>query len=64
MGVLPGAIGAASGLYGFGQMGFGAFCTLVVGRFHANPALTASLVMLTSALVSQTVFALGGRRTP
>ena len=58
IGVLPGAIGAASGLYGFCQMGFGAFCTFAVGLFGANPAITAASVMLAAALVSQVVFTL------
>jgi DHA1 family bicyclomycin/chloramphenicol resistance-like MFS transporter len=50
--VLPTAIGAASGLYGFVQMGFGALCTAIVAISPANPALTASLVMLASTVAS------------
>ncbi|MCW3474477.1 multidrug effflux MFS transporter [Rhodovastum sp. RN2-1] len=49
---VPGMTGAASGLYGFTQMGFGAFCTLLVGLWHENPAQPAALVLLLSSLAS------------
>lgn len=53
---LPGAIGAASGLYGFLQMGFGAVCTLAISLFPRDPALTAAVVMLAASITSLTVF--------
>jgi|GEM_PF-2312136 len=42
----PQMIGAASGLYGFMQMANGALCTLAVGFFPADPALSAASVLL------------------
>ena len=53
IGVLPGMIGAAAGLYGFGQMGFGALTTVAVGFWHDNPARAASLMLLGAALLGQ-----------
>ena len=46
----PQMIGAASGLYGFMQMANGALCTLAVGFFPANPALSAASVLLAGLL--------------
>jgi DHA1 family bicyclomycin/chloramphenicol resistance-like MFS transporter len=45
------AIGAASGLYGFWQMSYGALCTLVVSLWHDNPPLSAGTVLLGSAVL-------------
>jgi MFS transporter, DHA1 family, multidrug resistance protein len=49
----PQMIGAASGLYGFMQMTNGALCTLAVGFFPANPALSAASVLLAGTLLGQ-----------
>ena len=50
IGVQPGMIGAASGLYGFAQMGYGALCTLMVSQWQANPAEGAAIVLCGSTL--------------
>jgi MFS transporter, DHA1 family, multidrug resistance protein len=52
----PQMIGAASGLYGFTQMANGALCTLAVGIFPANPALSAASVLLAGILFGQYFF--------
>jgi MFS transporter, DHA1 family, multidrug resistance protein len=52
----PQMIGAASGLYGFTQMANDALCTLVVGIFPANPALSAASVLLAGTLFGQYFF--------
>jgi DHA1 family bicyclomycin/chloramphenicol resistance-like MFS transporter len=52
----PQMIGAASGLYGFMQMANGALCTLAVGFFPANPALSAASVLLAGILLGQYFF--------
>ncbi len=57
----PMMIGAASGLYGFTQMTFGALCTLAVGFWPGNPALTASAVLLGATLAGQVAFITAGR---
>jgi DHA1 family bicyclomycin/chloramphenicol resistance-like MFS transporter len=49
----PQMIRAASGLYGFMQMTNGALCTLAVGFFPANPALSAASVLLAGILLRQ-----------
>ena len=51
--VIPSAIGAASGLYGFIQMGFGAICTAIVGLWPGQAALTASSVLLAAMMLGQ-----------
>jgi DHA1 family bicyclomycin/chloramphenicol resistance-like MFS transporter len=51
--VIPSAIGAASGLYGFIQMGFGALCTAIVGLWPGQAALTASTVLLAAMMLGQ-----------
>jgi MFS transporter, DHA1 family, multidrug resistance protein len=57
-------IGAASGLYGFMQMANGALCTLMVGFFPANPALSAATVLLVGLLLGQFFFLLAARGGP
>ncbi len=47
------AIGAASGLYGFTQMAYGAFCTVVVEVWHPGSVFTVAVVLLGSALAGQ-----------
>lgn len=44
------AIGAASGLYGFTQMSFGALCTLLAGLWHGQSAAPVAIIMLAAAL--------------
>ncbi len=51
IGVQPGMIGAASGLYGCSQMGYGALCTLLVGQWPDRPGHSAALVLCASTLV-------------
>ncbi len=51
--VNPHAIGAASGLYGFTQMAYGAFCTVVVEVWHPGSVFTVAVVLLGSALAGQ-----------
>jgi MFS transporter, DHA1 family, multidrug resistance protein len=58
----PQMIGAASGLYGFMQMANGALCTLAVGFFPANPALSAASVLLAGILLGQYFFLRATRR--
>jgi DHA1 family bicyclomycin/chloramphenicol resistance-like MFS transporter len=53
-------IGAASGLYGFVQMANGALCTLAVGYFPVNPAVSAASVLLAGTLLGQCFFRLPG----
>jgi DHA1 family bicyclomycin/chloramphenicol resistance-like MFS transporter len=47
------AIGAASGLYGFTQMAYGALCTVIVEVWHPGSVLTVAVVLLGSALLGQ-----------
>lgn len=56
----PTIIGAASGLYGFIQMGFGALCT-VIGSLHASSMLPVVLVLLGSGLLGQICFRLAAK---
>ena len=52
----PRMIGAASSLYGATQMANGALCTLIVGIFPANPALSAASVLLAGILFGRYFF--------
>jgi DHA1 family bicyclomycin/chloramphenicol resistance-like MFS transporter len=61
IGVDPQRIGAASGLYGSLQMGFGALCTLLAGMWHGSGALPVALILLVSAAVAWLAFALVSR---
>ncbi len=61
IGVQPGMIGAAAGLYGFCQMGYGAICTLVVSQWHENPAEGAAVVLLGSTATGFVALWLGVR---
>jgi MFS transporter, DHA1 family, multidrug resistance protein len=49
----PGIVGAASGLYGFNQMAYGAICTLIVSIWHESAAFPAAAVLLASAVLAQ-----------
>jgi DHA1 family bicyclomycin/chloramphenicol resistance-like MFS transporter len=51
--VNPQAIGAASGLYGFIQMGYGMLCTVVVETWHPGAVYPVAAVLLVSALLGQ-----------
>ena len=51
--VNPHAIGAASGLYGFTQMAYGALCTVIVEIWRPGSVLTVAVVLLGSALLGQ-----------
>lgn len=51
----PERIGAASGLYGFLQMSFGALCTLLVGLWN-NSVLAVGVILVTSATIAQVAF--------
>lgn len=57
----PAMIGAASGLYGFIQMSFGALCTVVVSQFHADSALPVALTLLGSTLLAHAALTYGSR---
>lgn len=52
MAVLPGATGAAAGLYGFLQMAYGALCTWAVGLYGPDPALATGAILLASLVIS------------
>ncbi len=56
LGQLPGAVGAASGLYGCFQMAFGALCTLIVAVWHTRPEVTVAVLLLGSGVVSVAAF--------
>jgi DHA1 family bicyclomycin/chloramphenicol resistance-like MFS transporter len=51
--VNPRAIGAASGLYGFFQMGYGMLCTIVVESWHPGAVYPVAAVLLGSAILGQ-----------
>jgi DHA1 family bicyclomycin/chloramphenicol resistance-like MFS transporter len=62
--VNPHAIGAASGLYGFTQMGYGALCTVAVEVWRPGSVFTVAVVLLGSALLGQGALSLAARRSP
>jgi DHA1 family bicyclomycin/chloramphenicol resistance-like MFS transporter len=51
--VNPQMIGAASGMYGFIQMGYGMLCTVVVETWHPGAVYPVAAVLLGSALIGQ-----------
>jgi DHA1 family bicyclomycin/chloramphenicol resistance-like MFS transporter len=51
--VNPQAIGAASGMYGFIQMGYGMLCTVVVETWRPGAVYPVAAVLLGSALLGQ-----------
>ena len=61
--VNPHAIGAASGLYGFTQMAYGALCTVIVEVWRPGSVFTVAVVLLVSALLGQAALSLAVRRT-
>ncbi len=60
--VNPRAIGAASGLYGFFQMGYGMLCTVAVELWHPGAVYPVALIMLLSVLAGQVIIVLGTRQ--
>jgi DHA1 family bicyclomycin/chloramphenicol resistance-like MFS transporter len=62
--VNPHAIGAASGLYGFTQMAYGALCTVIVEVWRPGSVLTVAVVLLGSAILGQMALSLAVRRPP
>lgn len=60
--VNPHMIGAASGLYGFTQMAYGALCTVVVEVWRPGSVFTVAVVLLVSALLGQAALSLAVRR--
>ena len=59
--VNPRAIGAASGLYGFFQMGYGMLCTIAVELWHPGSVFPVVAIMLGSALAGQAIVWFGTR---
>jgi MFS transporter, DHA1 family, multidrug resistance protein len=57
----PRTIGAASGLYGFFQMGYGMLCTIVVELWHPGAVWPVAVIMLGSALAGQVIVTVGTR---
>jgi DHA1 family bicyclomycin/chloramphenicol resistance-like MFS transporter len=59
--VNPQAIGAASGMYGFVQMGYGMLCTIVVETWRPGAIYPVATVLLVSALMGQVAMSLASR---
>jgi DHA1 family bicyclomycin/chloramphenicol resistance-like MFS transporter len=59
--VNPGAIGAASGLYGFIQMGYGMLCTVVVETWSPGAVYPVVAVLLGSAILGQLAMMVAAR---
>lgn len=59
--VNPRTIGAASGLYGFFQMGYGMLCTVAVELWHPGAVWPVAVIMLLSVLAGQAIITLGTR---
>ena len=59
--VNPQAIGAASGMYGFIQMGYGMLCTIVVETWHPGAVYPVATVLLGSALLGQAAMSMAVR---
>jgi DHA1 family bicyclomycin/chloramphenicol resistance-like MFS transporter len=57
------AIGAASGLYGFTQMAYGALCTVAVEVWRPGSVFTVAVVLLGSALLGQIALSVAVRRS-
>ena len=62
--VNPHAIGAASGLYGFTQMAYGALCTVIVEVWRPGSVFTVAAVLLVSSLLGQIALSLAVRPRP
>jgi MFS transporter, DHA1 family, multidrug resistance protein len=61
--VNPRTIGAASGMYGFFQMGYGMLCTVAVELWHPGAVYPVALIMLGSVIAGQAIIAFGTRST-
>src|SRR5580658_8395501 len=61
--VNPRTIGAASGMYGFFQMGYGMLCTVAVELWHPGAVYPVALIMLGSVIAGQVIIAFGTRST-
>jgi DHA1 family bicyclomycin/chloramphenicol resistance-like MFS transporter len=61
--VNPRTIGAASGMYGFFQMGYGMLCTVAVELWHPGAVFPVALIMLGSVIAGQVIIAFGTRST-
>jgi DHA1 family bicyclomycin/chloramphenicol resistance-like MFS transporter len=59
--VNPQTIGAASGLYGFVQMGYGMLCTVIAGTWHPGAVYPVATILLGSALLGQAAMSLAVR---
>jgi DHA1 family bicyclomycin/chloramphenicol resistance-like MFS transporter len=59
--VNPRTIGAASGLYGFFQMGYGMLCTVAVELWHPGEVWPVAVIMLVSVLAGQVIISVGTR---
>ena len=59
--VNPGAIGAASGMYGFIQMGYGMGCTVVVEAWSPGAVYPVATVLLGSAVLGQIAMTMAAR---
>ena len=59
--VNPQAVGAASGLYGFVQMSYGALCTVVVETWRPGSVMTVAVVLLGSAVAGQAALSMALR---
>lgn len=59
--VNPQAIGAASGMYGFIQMGYGMLCTVVVETWDPGAVYPVATVLLGSALLGQAAMSMATR---
>lgn len=62
--VNPRTIGAASGLYGFFQMGYGMICTVMVELWNPGAVYPVVMIMLGSVLAGAAIIAVGTRSTP
>lgn len=60
----PRTIGAASGLYGFIQMGYGMVCTIVVESWDPGSVYPVACILLGSSLIGMGFIALTGRSAP
>src|SRR4051794_40580995 len=59
--VNPRAIGTASGMYGFFQMGYGMLCTIVVESWHPGAVYPVAAVLLGSAVLGQIAMMVAAR---
>ncbi len=59
--VNPRTIGAASGMYGFFQMGYGMLCTVAVELWHPGAVYPVVAIMLGSAIAGQAIVWFGTR---